>query len=129
MVNSKANSKANIPVSIIIPSTFETDTLKGTITFETDAGNFSTEFTMNIKGIELKLDFDNFPTNYSFQYDPITNFTKQEPKTFSLTNNSNIDLNIWDMAITKCTSYVELTTKIAPPLNLAKKESKQTIAP
>ncbi len=121
------NTKANIPVSIIIPSIFETDTIKGTITFETDAGNFSTEFTMTIKGIELKLDFDNFPTNYSFQYDPITNFTKQEPKTFSLTNNSNIDLNIWDMAITKCTSYVELTTKIAPPLTLVKKESKEFV--
>ncbi len=123
----EANSKANIPVSIIIPSTFETDALKGTITFETDAGNFSTEFTMNIKGIELKLDFVNFLENYTFQYDSVTNFTKQDVKIFNLTNNSNIDLNIWDMTITKCTTYVELTTKIVPPQSLAKKENKEFV--
>lgn len=120
----EANSKANIPVSIIIPSTFETDVIKGTITFETDAGNFSTEFTMNIKGIIISPEFEGINSTYTLEMDPITLMTKADKKTFSIINKGNVDLNLWNLQIKDCLTYLKVDI-ISPPVTILKTEKKE----
>ncbi len=102
--------KLDISLNIAIPPTFESDKTDGTIVISTDFGDYSIPFTLNITGINLKIELPTLQPTYTFTFDQDTAPSKQgNLMENTIKNSGNIDVNIVSLQISpNCTKFITI---------------------
>lgn len=103
----------SIPIIVVLNPNLQSDNVKGNITIKTTNGlDLTIPFSINITGIEDKLDIG-LQDSYTFKFNDKGQLeSKNHPIAITIKNTGNIDLNIVDISLDqKCKILANLNTK------------------
>jgi len=121
-IDSIAPGTNKIPVFINIPYDFVTDKIEGYITLITDLGNIEIPFTLNVSGIDVKLELQNLQSSYNFDFE--NDFSVRQNKELVLKNSGNADINVSLISMKNCNTEIGIS-QLNYPFRINKGESQK----